>query len=199
MASSSKGSRPHDIRLVDALAGFAASSYEAVVYRATRLNADPTAFSTAGGRWAPPATWQEVQVLYTSLEREGAIAEVASYLAELTPRPKKEILVHKLRVTASNVVQLNLDDLLRLGVKGDDYRQRIYAKPGEEPMSRTQEIGAALNFLERDGLLVPSARRDCENLIIFGDNHKLSERLEAEFTEEEDWVAWAERLGILDQ
>lgn len=199
MASSSKGSRPHDIRLVDALAGFRASSYDAVVYRATRVNADPTAFSTAGGRWAPPASWQEVQVLYTSLERDGAIAEVASYFAELTPRPKKSILVHRLRVTASNVVRLTIDDLLALGVEMTEYEQRHYARPGEEPISRTQEIGAALNFLERDGLLVPSARRDCENLIIYGDNHRLSERLESESTEEEDWVAWAKRFGFLDR
>ena len=32
---------------------------------------------------------------------------------------------------------------------------------------RTQEIGAAVAFLGCDGLMVPSARWDCENLVLF--------------------------------
>ena len=61
---------------------------------------------------------------------------------------------------------------------------------------RTQEIGAAVAFLDHDGLIVPSARWDCENLVIFTDNHRLSAELAVMGSEEVDWQAWARKASL---
>ena len=62
---------------------------------------------------------------------------------------------------------------------------------------RTQEIGAAVAFLDHDGLIVPSARWDCENLVIFTDNHHPSAELTVRRSEEVDWQAWARKAGLI--
>jgi hypothetical protein len=54
-----------------------------------------------------------------------------------------------------------------------------------------QAIGAAVAFLECDGLIVLSARWSCENLVIFMDKHRLEETLDCEQSESVDWLAWA--------
>lgn len=74
----------HDAELVRKLGNLPTSAFKGTVFRATRAGQDPLAASIQGGRWAPP---NEVSVLYTSLERDGAIAEVVYcwISAELTP------------------------------------------------------------------------------------------------------------------
>jgi hypothetical protein len=71
----------------------------------------------------------------------------------------------------------------------DQYGQRDY--------SRTQQIGAALAFLNFDGLIAPSPRWGCDNLVIFDENHAMTERLEPGVSEEVDWREWAQAHGIL--
>lgn len=63
---------------------------------------------------------------------------------------------------------------------------------------RTQEIGAAVAFLGCDGLIVPSARWSCENLVIFTENHSLTSKLEVLSSEEIDWQSWAQDAGFFD-
>ena len=78
----------HDPSLLDRLNAFVPERFEGEVFRATRANADPLAASISGGRWSPPPDGDAgYSVLYTSLERDGAIAEVVSFLADLTPIP----------------------------------------------------------------------------------------------------------------
>ena len=128
--------------------------------------------------------------LYTSLERDGAIAEVASFLAELTPIPgPRQINVTRLTVSTSHTLRLVRADLAALGVE--------LARYGERDYGRTQEIGAALVFLGFDGLIAPSARWSCDNLMIFGDNHALPETLEPIGTDKVEWREWAQAHGIL--
>ena len=162
----------HDPSLLDRLSAFGPERFEGEVFRATRVNADPVAASISGGRWAPPPDGDAGHsVLYTSLERDGAIAEVASFLAELTPIPgPRQINVTRLTVSTSHTLRLVRADLAALGVE--------LARYGERDYGRTQEIGAALVFLGFDGLIAPSARWPCDNLMIFGDNHALAETLE---------------------
>ena len=69
----------HDPRLLDQISGFPEGVFTGTVYRCTGLMKDPTAFSYAGGRWAPPGGEPGgFPVLYTSLERKAALAEVAA-------------------------------------------------------------------------------------------------------------------------
>ena len=175
----------HDQQLVDRLSEFPTKRFEGNVFRATRVNADPTAPSISGGRWAPPPQGDPgTYVLYTSLERDGAIAEVVTFLRQLTPVPgPRQIKVTRLFVTTEQTVSLARDDLTQLGVDLSRYGERDY------PI--TQQIGAALAFLGLDGLIAPSARWHCDNLMIFGDNHRLSERLELKSEETVEWTEWA--------
>ncbi len=43
----------HDQGLLDRLSGLATERFDGMVYRAIRVNADPTAPSINGGRWSP--------------------------------------------------------------------------------------------------------------------------------------------------
>ena len=71
------------------------------------------------------------------------------------------------------------------------------ARCGERDYAQTQKIGAALAFLGLDGLIAPSARWSCDNLMIFTDNHALSERLEPIADEEIEWREWAQENGFI--
>lgn len=180
----------HDPELTDRLSGFPRTRFQGRVFRVTRMSADPTAVSVSGGRWAPrPDQSPGVSVLYTSLERDGAIAEVASYLAELTPRPSKPVRVHELAVSTSKTLTLVRANLAQLGVDLDRYGERNYEV--------TQRIGAAIGFLGFDGLIAPSARWECDNLMVFADNHSLDEQLEVAGAEDVDWQDWARSMGMI--
>lgn len=171
----------HDMELLDRLDGLQSIEYDGVVYRATRLSLDPLAPSTNGGRWAPR---NELPVLYTSLEREGALAELSFYWNQLTPRPSKPAALHHLKVSTRKTLRLIKADLTNLGVDFSCYHKIEYP--------RCQEIGAAVGFLEYDGLIVPSARWECDNLVIFTDNHTVECHLEITHTEQIEWQQWAD-------
>jgi len=179
----------HDQGLVDQLSALVVERFEGEVFRATGLSADPLAFSFRGGRWAPPeGDGVDVPVLYTSMERDGALAEVVSYLTLLTPLPSKPLKVSRLGVSTMKTLHLARVDLKGLGID--------LARSGERDYGRTQSIGAALAFLGLDGLIAPSARWRCENLMIYQTNH-LNGRLEVITEEEVDWRAWARANGLI--
>jgi hypothetical protein len=150
------------------------------------------AFSVNGGRWAQPARdGADVPALYTSMERNGALAEVVSYLTLLTPLPKSRPLkISRLGVSTAKTLRLARVDLEGLGVD--------MARYGERDYDRTQTIGAALAFLGIDGLIAPSARWRCDNLMIYQTNHLLTERLEVIEEENVNWEIWARANGFLD-
>lgn len=181
----------HDQRLVDQLSAFKVERFEGEVYRATGITADPLAFSVNGGRWAPPARdGADVPVLYTSFERDGALAEVVSYLTQLTPLPlSRPLKVSRLGISTAKTLHLARVSLERLDVDMARYGERDYA--------RTQNIGAALAFLGLDGLIAPSARWLCDNLMVYQTNHLLAERLEVLEEEQVDWSAWARLNGLM--
>ena len=45
----------HDQSLVDQLSALTVERFDGEVFRVTGVSADPLAFSSNGGRWAPPA------------------------------------------------------------------------------------------------------------------------------------------------
>ncbi len=176
----------HDPVLIDRLSALSTVVFDGEVFRATRRNLDPTTPSTAGGRWAPadgPA------VLYSSLKREGALAEIAYHWGQFTPRPTKPALVHRLAVQSQRTLRLIRVDLEGLGVDSLRYLEPNY--------DQTQRVGAAVSFIGCDGLLTPCARWPCENLILFTDNLGIAAGLDVVETEEVDWEAWATSAGLL--
>ena len=173
----------HDRELIEQIQKLPRHAFDGHVFRTTGLDADPTAFSSSGGRWAPPdGANGSCTILYTSVERDGALAEVASYLSLLTPVPKISLAVHKLEVAPHNTLKLAIGDFENFGIDRASYTERNYR--------RTQIIGAAINFLELDGLLAPSARWDCDNLMIFGDNYLPDAKLDVVSSETVDYENW---------
>jgi hypothetical protein len=173
----------HDADLLERLSAFPTETFDGFAYRATRQSLDPLAFSLRGGRWAPAG---EMAVLYTSLERNGALAEIAYHWGQLSPPPSKPVVLHRLRAAARKSLRLIRTDLPLLGVD--------LSRFGEVRYDRTQEIGAAVAFIGCDGLLAPSARWDCMNLILFNDNPQ--DELRVVETETVDWQQWARDHGM---
>jgi hypothetical protein len=181
----------HDQGLVDQLSALPVERYDGEVFRTTGITADPLAPSVSGGRWAPAAdAGFDVPVLYTSLERDGALAEIVAYLMLLSPPPSKPLKVARLAVSTARTLRLARADLDTLGVE--------VARYGERDYERTQAIGAALAFLGLDGLIAPSARWPCDNLTIFTANAGFGERLEVIDFEHVNWRAWAQANDVLD-
>jgi RES domain len=128
-------------------------------------------------------------VLYTSCEREGALAEICFHWAQFTPPPSKPAAVHELRISTKKTLRLLRGNLEGLGIDWNRY--------GEINYKRTQEIGAGVAFLECDGLLAPSARWECENLMLFMNNHRIDDsELAVVTTEEVSWRDWAREHGF---
>ena len=76
----------HDTALLDKLEGLPKITFDGQVFRATRKSLDPLATSRSGGRWMPASV---ASVLYTSLQREGALAEISFHWSQWTPVPSK--------------------------------------------------------------------------------------------------------------
>jgi hypothetical protein len=103
----------HDPALLERLSAFAPERFDGEVFRATRRSLDPLAASTSGGRWAPK---ELVPVLYTSLLREGALAEISYHWSQLTPWRSRPALLHRLGVSAERRLRLLRADLEALDV-----------------------------------------------------------------------------------
>jgi hypothetical protein len=182
---------PSDPDLLRKIASFNSERFAGEVFRVTPLTTNPLAPSVSGGRWAPPALpGREVPILYASLERDGALAEVASYLARLTPIPgPRNLKVTRLSITAGKALRLTLNDLQSLGVDLARYGERDYAT--------TQEIGVAVAGLGIEVLIAPSARWRCENAMLFPAN--LADGADAAVidVQEIEWRAWAASRNLL--
>ncbi len=90
---------------------------------------------------------------------------------------------------AHRTLRLVRADLSQLGVSESAYTG--------VNIPRTQEIGAAVEFLGCDGLIAPCARWACDNLMLFPDRMGVDATLEIVSSEAIDWVAWAAEKGLL--
>jgi hypothetical protein len=115
--------------------------------------------STANGRRSPSGG--EFEVLYTSLERDGLLAEIGCRLSLEPVWPSR--LGHELHLieveTEGTLEFVDLDSLPAPGVDTARYLTFEY--------QASQTIAAAAYFLEFDSLVVPSARFRCSNLVMF--------------------------------
>jgi hypothetical protein len=131
----------------------------------------------------------EAPTLYTSMEADGALAEIAFHWGQLNPVPSKPATLHRIHLTTKKSMRLARADLIALGVDWDRYGTLGYG--------RTQVIGAAVAHLECDGLIAPSARWRCDNVMVFFTNHLGEEEIATLLSSEEvDWRVWAQSRGI---
>jgi RES domain-containing protein len=175
--------RVHDRAILDALDGMETAPVDASVWRVTRAARDPIRGSAANGRWSPGGT---VEVLYTSLERDGALAEVGFRLSLEPVWPSRiEHEIHEIEVKTICTLQFaDIHGLAAYGVDVSRYESFDY--------DATQALAAAAHFLEFDGLLVPSARQPSTNLVIFMDRDAATS-LHVKHTDLVDWSTWRKR------
>ena len=172
--------RVHDRAVLDALEVLDPEPFEGEVWRIARKGRDPLRGSGAGGRWSPAG---EFEVLYTSLEREGALAEIGYRLSLEPVWPSR--IEHRIHLIAARAEQtLRFTDVASLAPLGVDP-----SRYGSFEYAATQAVAAAARFLEFDGLIVPSARYDCANLVLFLDRIAPG-ALEMRLSEDADWEAW---------
>lgn len=128
-------------------------------------------------------------VLYTSLQAEGAMSEVAFHLSQLTPRPSKPMLIHRLAIDVKKALRITRAEFAALGIDDSDYEtiNNIHC----------QVVGDAAGFLGCDALLVPSARFDCENLVLLYQNYDINLEIRVLHSKEFDWQTWARKRGYL--
>jgi len=186
---------PRDRALIDALEARPIEPFTGKAWRVVKEGRDPCVCSSAGNRWDDGT----FDVLYTSLERDGALAEMYFHLKAGQPvfPSKLRYTLHELSVEIDSVLDLKTQaDLAAVGYDTAQYGKLAYKdRKGEYP--RTQEIGEAVNFLgssepgDAAGILVPSARWDCANLVVLC-RHAGPAAIE-EVTNHGviDWTAWA--------
>ena len=173
--------RIHDRVIIDALEALSPKPFRGGVWRVARRGREPLRGSAARGRWSPSG---EFDVLYTSLERDGALAEIGYRLSLEPVWPSRiEHEIHTIDVAAERVLRFaDTASLAPLGVDIAHYRTFDYGA--------TQAIAAAAHFLEFDRLIVPNARFDCANLVIFVERAPGLTLIESQPV---DWEAWRKR------
>jgi hypothetical protein len=172
--------RVHDRAILDALEAIDAVSFEGAVWRITRAGREAGRGSSANSRWTPG---NGIEILYTSLEHDGALAEI-DYRLSLEPVWPSRIAHQIHRIAARADRTLKFFDVTALAPLGVDA-----ARYGSFDYEATQAIAAAAHFLEFDGLIAPSARHASLNLVIFMDS-EAARSLAVESTEDVDWATW---------
>jgi hypothetical protein len=188
MASSSS---IRDSRLIDALDQLPRVTFEGTVWRVAREGRDPTQFGRSGGRWDDTT----FDVLYTSLERDGAIAEIYYHLLRGQPvfPSKVRFTLHELKVSLGEAIRFErVSELSSFGLDEARYGQLSYNERTKE-YPRSQEIAEVAFFLDSDGLIVPNARHACLNLVAFGDRLKPGAIERVKDHGLINWSDWAKR------
>ncbi len=159
--------RIRDNVLIDALEAAPSVTFEGVIWRIVRKGRDVLQGSSYGGRWDDGT----FDVLYTSAKADGAAAETYFHLSRGQPviPSKVNYYLFELRATMRRALRLaNLAALASLGVDTGRYGALSYFERPQE-YTRPQAIAETAHFVGFDGLIVPNARWDCLNIVLFCD------------------------------
>ena len=145
--------------VLDRLQAVEPKTWDGTAFRHMWAEYPPDRENTRGARWNPP----DVPAIYVSLGRDGALAEAEHQIAMQPVRPRARRTVYELRVTLDAMLDLTDDGALEdLGIGHDELTAF--------DMLACQQVGGAASWLEADGILVPSARAEANNLVIFANN-----------------------------
>ncbi|RAI44282.1 RES family NAD+ phosphorylase [Rhodoplanes roseus] len=176
--------RARDLDLLDAVEALAGEPFEGEAWRVVREGRDPSVGGASLSRWCNG----RFEVLYTALDHDGALAELHALLSSQPVFPSRpRWFAHRLRIAGARTLRIaDMAMLGRLGVDVERWAQRDYG--------RTQQIADAAHFLGFDGLMAPSARWACANLMLFTDRLAPDAiALVASEPEPIDWTAWRRR------
>ena len=177
-----------DNNLIDGLDALLGSPFDGTVWRVVRQDRDPLEGAAAAGRWDDGT----FDVLYTAIDRDGAVGEIYYHLLKGQPvfPSKMKFKIFELKVSLQRVLPLpDFIDLNQLNIETENYGKLDYALRRTE-YAPTQELGEAAHFLDFDGLLVPNARWNCLNLVVFADKIKPDKITEIEDRSVIDWDSW---------
>lgn len=183
----------HDRQLLSELESLGGRSLQHEVWRVSWATRNVLQGVSAAGRWNVAGS---NPALYTSLDMDGAIAEVYYHLSQHPVRSTADKLLYRLVVETRNT--LSLDDEVALAQLGLGPQSLALTA-----VHRSQEIGAAAQLLEYDSLLVPGARWPCCNLVLFSEFIS-PEAVKVHESSPINWPAWREQHAeqwdqIIDQ
>lgn len=146
-------------KLFERLAALPLERWQGTAFRHMFGSYPPDRENTSGARWNPPG----VAAIYASLSRAGVLAE-AEHQIVVQPIPTRARRnLYELHIVLNGVFDLtDLRLLAEFGVDEDGL--------GADDMLACREVGAAAASLACDGILVPSARTEATNLVIFAAN-----------------------------
>lgn len=156
-----------DSALIDALEELDPIKFCENVWRVVRGGRDPLQCSASGGRWDDGT----FDVLYTAQEEQGAISEMKFHLLRGQPVIPTQVdyRLFELKISLERALKLlDLEALSAIGLDTSKFGRLSYQGRSEE-YPRTQQIGEVAHFLDYDGLIVPSARFDGSNVVLFCD------------------------------
>lgn len=146
----------HDPGLLDAIERLGSERLtEITVWRHMFNDNPPELANTRGARWNPP----ELAAIYSSEERATAYAEGQHAMDSQPLSPRVRRYLYELRVSASKALPIRIADLPALDLSEEDLRSSEFGP--------CQRVGAHAAFLGYDALIVPSARADGSNIVIF--------------------------------
>ena len=157
-----------DSDLIDALEEADAERFEGSVWRVVREGKDPCLCGSPGGRWDD----RTFDVLYTSTEADGAIAEMHFHLLRGQPviPSKVRYRLYELSLTLPSMLSLpTVEHLAKLKLDVSKFGRLSY-DDRENEYPRTQDVAEVAHFLGYHGMLVPSARWRCGNIVAFCDS-----------------------------
>jgi RES domain-containing protein len=171
--------RARDLQLLDRIGEQPRRAFNGSAWRVVREGRAPILGVPARGRWDPG----QFDVLYTSLEHDGAIVEIHFHLSSQPVFPSvPRYFVYELAVELNEVLELDtLDAIEKIGVSISGFSSLDY--------KACQAVGDAAYFMGFQGLLVPSARGLFQNLVLFTDRITAS-ACEVVGEQEIDWVKW---------
>lgn len=170
----------HDVSLLDALSGLPEIPFDGAFWRVVHGARSPIDGSKGAGRW----NRRESEVLYCALEKDGALSEIYFHInrAQSVFPSRLSSTVHQMRARFDRTLDLtDMALLARLGVETARFQEILYEE--------TQKVGEAIGFLGFEAMLVPNARHQSTNLVVFPMNCDL-DMIEAVEEASVDWSEW---------
>ena len=183
-----------DSEIIDFLERFPKQEFSGSTWRIVRKDRDPLRSSSPKGRWDDGT----FDVLYTSLEAEGAKAEMYFHIMRGQPvfPSQMEFQLFELDVKLSRAIKLpDKAGLAAAGVDINTYGGLGYSRKDLE-YSASQKIGESAYFLDSDALIVPNARWNCLNAVLFMSRIAPSQISVKKNHGVIDWKAWGNQINL---
>jgi RES domain-containing protein len=156
---------PRPQALVDAIEAETPSAFSGFVWRVVNDGFDVLRPARAGGRWDDGS----FDVLYTSTERDGALAESWFHASKGLPVIPSRVAkrIYKIEAEIERVLDLSaMRKLQTFGVNPGAYGRLHYERRTDE-YPTLQQIAEAAHFYEYQAIIVPNARWPASNVVVF--------------------------------